>query len=134
MGGIALIGQGNASSSPSRFAVRGSPLGIGGSASSVRTDSKSLMRVGRRRDVHDLMSATVRSRAPILRVFVPCSSLSSRTAKRAGSAWEEGETEEEDEWVLFNDFTVAYISEDEALTFAGNWKVLGAPVMFDEVS
>ena len=97
LGSVVSIGQGNASSSPSRFAVRGSPLGIGGSASSVRTDSKSLMRVGRRRDVHDLMSATVRSRAPILRVFVPCSSLSSRTAKRAGSAWEEGETEEEDD-------------------------------------
>lgn len=26
-------------------------------------------------------------------------------------------------WVLFNDFTVCNLSEDQALTFVGNWKV-----------
>lgn len=43
----------------------------------------------------------------------------------------EEDDEEEDGWYLFNDFAVRRVSEDEALSFPGKWKVrvsrMGAP-------
>lgn len=30
---------------------------------------------------------------------------------------------DENEWVVFNDFAVTNVTEDEALSFAGSWKV-----------
>ncbi|BFZ56611.1 poly(A)-specific ribonuclease [Savitreella phatthalungensis] len=50
------------------------------------------------------------------------------TFVRLGSA-----DEERPRWVLFNDFLVKEVSEEEALTFAGNWKV-PAVVIYEAVS
>lgn len=115
LGSAVSVGQGPVSRSPSRFAVRGSPLGMGGVMSSGRSDERSTVRGGKERDLHDLKLATVRSRAPILRVFVPCSSLGSRSPMRMAWNWRDGEDE-------VDDVTIASIENE--LVDAGLWEHL----------